>query len=109
MCCTAEILEAPTNVDGQEASPYTLLSGVRRLPAGHAMLVEADGSVQIDVWWNILEHLPQPRASLDEQTEEFRALLFDVCRLRLRSDVPLATALTPARSPPLWRSSAAAV
>ena len=38
--------------------------------------------------------LPQPRAKLDEQAEEFRALFFDACRLRLRSDVPLATALS---------------
>ena len=82
------------NVYQQEATPCTLLPGVRRLPAGHAMLVEADGRVQINAWWNTLDHLPQPRASLDEQAEEFRALFFDACRLRLRSDVPLATALS---------------
>ena len=50
--------------------------------------------MQINAWWNTLDHLPQPRASLDEQAEEFRALFFDACRLRLRSDVPLATALS---------------
>ena len=90
-----EILaETLADVYGQEATPDTLLPGVRRLPAGHAMVVEADGSIQINTWWNTLDHLPQPRASLDEQTEEFRALFFDACRLRLRSDVPLATALS---------------
>ena len=31
---------------------------------------------------------------MKEQAEEFRALFFDACRLRLRSDVPLATALS---------------
>ena len=90
-----EILaETLADVYGQEATPDTLLPGVRRLPAGHAMLVEADGSIRINAWWNTLDHLPQPRASLDEQAEEFRALFFDACRLRLRSDVPLATALS---------------
>jgi asparagine synthase (glutamine-hydrolysing) len=90
-----EILaETLSNINGQEASPYTLLPGVRRLPAGHAMVVEADGRVQINAWWNTLDHLPQPRSSLKEQAEEFRALFFDACRLRLRSDVPLATALS---------------
>ena len=90
-----EILaETLANINGQEASPYTLLPAVRRLPGGHAMVVEADGRVQINAWWNTLDHLPQPRASLDEQAEEFRALFFDACRLRLRSDVPLATALS---------------
>ena len=92
-----EILaETLTNIywNGHEASPVTLLPGVRRLPAGHAMLVEADGSSQINAWWNTLDHLSQPPASLDDQAEEFRALFFDSCRLRVRSDVPLATALS---------------
>ena len=88
------VAETLLNIGGQETTPYTLLPGVRRLPAGHAMEVEADGSVQIKAWWNTLDHLPQPRASLNDQAEEFRALFFDACRIRLRSDVPLATALS---------------
>ena len=88
------VAETLTNINGQEATPYTLLPRVRRLPAGHAMVVEADGSIRTNAWWNTLDHLPQPRAKLDEQAEEFRALFFDACRLRLRSDVPLATALS---------------
>jgi asparagine synthase (glutamine-hydrolysing) len=58
------------------------------------MLVEADGTMQINAWWNTLDHLPKPRGSLNAQAEEFRALFFDACRLRLRSDVPLAIALS---------------
>src|SRR5580692_8221776 len=88
------VAETLTNINGQEATPYTLLPAVRRLPGGHAMVVEADGRVQINAWWNTLDHLPRPRRSLKEQAEEFRALFFDACRLRLRSDVPLATALS---------------
>ena len=53
------VAETLTNISGQEATPYTLLPGVRRLPAGHAMLVEADGSIQINAWWNTLDHLPR--------------------------------------------------
>jgi asparagine synthase (glutamine-hydrolysing) len=91
----AEILaETLTNIDGQEVATHTLLPGIRRLLPGHAMVVEADGTAQISAWWNTLDHLPQPRASLDKQAEEFRALFFDSCRLRLRSDAPLATALS---------------
>jgi hypothetical protein len=45
-----------------------------RLPAGHAMLVEANGKVQINPWWNTLDHLPEPPARFEEQVEEFRAL-----------------------------------
>jgi asparagine synthase (glutamine-hydrolysing) len=90
-----EILaETLNNINGQEATPYTLLPGVRRLPAGHAILVEADGSLQLKCWWNTLDHLPQPLPNFDDQAEEFRTLFFDACRLRLRSDVPLATSLS---------------
>ena len=90
-----EILtETLANIGGHKSTPYTLFPEVLRLPAGHAMLVESDGSIRINAWWNTLDHLPQPRASLNEQAEEFRALFFDACRLRLRSDVPLATALS---------------
>jgi asparagine synthase (glutamine-hydrolysing) len=90
-----EILsETLTNIDGQEGTSYTLLPGVRRLPGGQTMLVEADGHTTINQWWNTLDHLPNPRRTLNEQAEELRALFFDACRLRLRSKVPLATALS---------------
>jgi len=85
------LAETLTDFEGKEASPYTLLPLVRRLPAGHSMLIEADGGVRIQAWWNTLDHLPRPEATLHEQVEEFRTLFFDACRLNLRSDVPLAT------------------
>lgn len=91
----SEILaETLTNTDGQEGSPYTLLPGVRRLPPGHSLLIKVDGKIQVNCWWNTLEHLPKPPLDLNEQAEEFRSLFFDACRLRMRSDVPLATSLS---------------
>lgn len=86
-----EILGDVTN---QEATPKTLLPGVLRLSAGHSMLVAVDGKIRIDPWWHTLDHLPRPRPTLEQQAEEFRDLLFDACRLRLRSKVPVATALS---------------
>ncbi len=88
------VSETLTNIDGQEATSYTLLPGVRRLLGGQTMLVEADGRTTINQWWNTLDHLPKPRPTLNEQAEELRALFFDACRLRLRSDVPLAITLS---------------
>jgi asparagine synthase (glutamine-hydrolysing) len=90
-----EILaETLSNIGGHESTSHTLLGSVRRLPAGHAMLVDADGSVRTNAWWNTLDHLPQPPGSLEQQADEFRDLFFDACRIRLRSDVPLATSLS---------------
>ena len=90
----AILKETLTNIGGIEGSPYTLLPGVRRLPAGHAMLITAGGKKEITVWWDTLDHLPCPPPSLDEQAEQFRTLFFEACRLRLRSDVPVATSLS---------------
>jgi asparagine synthase (glutamine-hydrolysing) len=90
-----EILaEALTDIDGQGAASCTLLPGVERLQAGRSMTVEADGRIAVECWWNTLDHLPRPPADLQAQAEEFRALFLDSCRLRLRSDVPVATALS---------------
>jgi asparagine synthase (glutamine-hydrolysing) len=90
-----EILsETLTNLQGHESTIYTLLPGVRRLPAGHAMQVSADGRVHITRWWNTLEHLPTVPVEPRQQAEEFRELFFDACRVRLRSDAPLATSLS---------------
>jgi asparagine synthase (glutamine-hydrolysing) len=90
-----EILsETLTNIAGQASSTYTLLKEVRQLQAGHAMLVSRDGRVCMTRWWNTLDHLPTIGTDLQQHADEFRQLFFDSCRVRLRSDVPLATALS---------------
>jgi asparagine synthase (glutamine-hydrolysing) len=88
------LAETLINIVGQESTVHTLLPGVRRLPAGHAMLVHADGRIDVTQWWNTLDHLPTVPSGLPAQVDEFQRLLFDACRLRLRSDVPLATSLS---------------
>jgi asparagine synthase (glutamine-hydrolysing) len=76
-----------------EAVEETLLQGVRRLKAGHNLLVGASGT-KVWRWWRTLDHVPRPPRSLADQAERFRELFFDACRLRLRSDVPVATCLS---------------
>jgi asparagine synthase (glutamine-hydrolysing) len=76
-----------------EGTEHSLIRGVRRLLGGHCMLVSRD-STKVWRWWNTLDHLSAPPATLDQQAERFRELFFDACRLRLRSDVPVATCLS---------------
>jgi|HubBroStandDraft_6_1064221.scaffolds.fasta_scaffold00055_38 asparagine synthase (glutamine-hydrolysing) len=87
------LAETLRNVVGQECTPHTLLSGVKRLPGGHCMTVGRDGT-RIERWWSTLEHLPVPPADLADQAEKFREIFLDACRLRLRSDVAIATSLS---------------
>jgi len=91
----AEILaETLSNINGQESTAHTLLPGVKRLPGGHSLTISRDGSVQLARWWDTLSQVPACAAQFDRQADEFRELFVDSCRLRLRSDVPIATALS---------------
>jgi asparagine synthase (glutamine-hydrolysing) len=76
-----------------EGTEDCLFQGLRRLCGGHCLTVEASGQVHVERWWNTIEHV---RAVSDEgdPVQAFRELFFDACRIRMRSDVPLATALS---------------
>jgi asparagine synthase (glutamine-hydrolysing) len=50
--------------------------------------------LRIERWWQPLDAIHSESAGYPQQVERFRELLFDACRLRLRSDVPVATAIS---------------
>jgi len=74
-------------------SGHVLLHGVDCVPPGHSLTVTPEGT-NGRRWWNTLDHLRSVPRDLATQAEEFRELLFDACRLRMRSDVPAATSLS---------------
>lgn len=76
---------------GDEAR--TFVTGVRRLPPGHALIVDASGPRQIRYWQ------PHPARTLDadseaEIVERFRAVVRDAVAARVRSDWPVAALLS---------------
>jgi len=73
-----------------EETPF---EGVKRLPGGYNMLVTRE-SVRKWRWWRTIDHLPAVPATFNEQVEQFRELFFDAVRVRLRSDVPVASCLS---------------
>ncbi len=77
-----------------EGTHHGLLEGVMRLPPGHCMTVRLGQAPKHRRWWRTLDHLPDPPLGLGRQIEHFKELLFDACKLRMRSDVPLATCLS---------------
>ena len=77
-----------------EGQAHALLNGVKRLAPGHSIMVRAGQAPTTRRWWRTLDHLPDPPLQLARQIEHFRELLFDACKLRMRSDVPLATCLS---------------
>lgn len=76
-----------------EGTDECLIMGIERFPAGHWGLLR-DGELTRRRWWCTLDALVAVPNSFEEQAELFRETFFDACRLRMRSDVPLGTALS---------------
>lgn len=76
-----------------ETTDECVIEGIKRFPIGHYGYYK-DGKLITKRWWCTLDHLPQVPSSYDEQVEQFRELFIDSCRLRMRSDVPIGTALS---------------
>jgi asparagine synthase (glutamine-hydrolysing) len=76
-----------------EATDECVIEGIQRFPAGHSGWLR-DGCLAKRRWWCTLDHLPAVSTRYEEQVEQFRELFLDACRLRMRSDVPLGTALS---------------
>jgi len=73
-------------------STTTHLAGVHAVPAGCILRFGADRVLHHERWYHF-QRCDVPK-TFSEQCEAFRELLLDSCRLRLRSDVPIATCLS---------------
>jgi asparagine synthase (glutamine-hydrolysing) len=82
------------NFGALESIGLTLFKRIYQLPAGHFLVKKANSPSKSTRWWNTKENLPTPPKNFGEQAGLFRNLFEDSCRLRLRSDVPIATALS---------------
>ena len=72
----------------------TILQNVYNLNAGHCLSISTDGVIHKYKWWSTLEHLVKTPKDFDSQVEQYKELFFDACRVRMRSDVQIGTALS---------------
>lgn len=72
--------------------PYSLLRGVKRVPAGHILIFE-NGGARLQKYWDI-DFTESAGRSEKEWLEELEALLEDAVRIRLISEVPLGAFLS---------------
>lgn len=85
-----QMRELPFNYEKTEDC---LIEGIKRFPAGSFGILQSL-KLKITRYWNTLDHLITPASNYDDQVEEFRELFLDACKIRLRSDVPIGTALS---------------
>ncbi len=80
-----------THVEGTEKC---LIHGVKRVKGGYCLSLRQGQAPRTRRWWNTLEHLEAVSGDFQEQAGRFRELFLDACRIRMRSDVPVGTALS---------------
>jgi len=74
---------------------HSIYKGLRQLLPGHYAVLSQNGELKQKRWWHILEQVkPCKETTLQDQQAHFYELFRDACKLRLISDVPIATALS---------------
>ncbi len=76
-----------------ENTDKCLIEGIKRFPAGHSAYFE-NGAISCKRYWSTLDHLVTPPDNYNDQVEEYRELFVDACKIRMRSDVAIGTALS---------------
>ncbi len=77
---------------GSVPEPLTILSAVRALPPGSALIVEAGRSPQLRVVQNLIEAFVQPELQASQET--LQAALLDSVKHHLEADVPVGAFLS---------------
>jgi asparagine synthase (glutamine-hydrolysing) len=78
-------------------APGTLFKDVQKLPAGHYMLVDAQGEARVEHWWDLAEApAPAPELLADEDScaDHVLQLLRGAVSERLMTDVPFGVFLS---------------
>ena len=78
---------------GYVPAPATLYKGVRKLPPGHMLRMEGDGTMAVSPYWRPTMATDPPTHPEDVKAH-LLALLRDSMRLQLRSDVPVGALLS---------------
>lgn len=76
-----------------EATENCSIRGIKKVTAGYCGCLE-NRKVHFHKWWDTRDHLVDVPNEYEEQVELFRFLFLDACKIRMRSDVPIGTALS---------------
>ncbi|MFN8229549.1 MAG: asparagine synthase (glutamine-hydrolyzing) [Bacteroidia bacterium] len=77
-----------------EAKGQTIFEEINQLLPGHTLTLSNNKELKIERWWNTADHLIEVSKNYNEQVQQFKSIFFDACKLRMRSDVSIASALS---------------
>lgn len=79
-----------------ESTQECVIEGIYRFPAGSVgeFCPGKDSGIRISRFWNTLDHLMELPKTYEEQVELCREIFLDACKIRMRSDVTIGTALS---------------
>lgn len=84
---------AKQNMFTYEVTEHCLIKGIKRFPAA-SFGTYKNGYLQVENYWKPLENLISVPVRYEEQVAMFKELFIDACKIRMRSDVPVGTALS---------------
>ncbi|MEM5872193.1 MAG: asparagine synthase (glutamine-hydrolyzing), partial [Candidatus Aenigmatarchaeota archaeon] len=86
------------NIFAYETTEKTLIEGIKRFPAASFAFLDFRDIDKKELkffrYWETAENLVEVPKKYEDQVEKFRELFIDACRIRMRSDVPIGTALS---------------
>ncbi len=85
-------LKNPSVIEG---AGWTIFNDIWQLLPGHYGVFNIQAqSLEIKRWWNTADNLLSVNRSYAVQVDEFKSIFENACKIRMRSDVPLASALS---------------
>ncbi len=74
-------------------APLTIFTGIRKLPPGHYMVIDADGGSEIKQYWHLNSEI-DPSIGYEEYKQKLREALISSVERRMISDVPIGAFLS---------------
>lgn len=88
-----KLLTGQNYILSYEATKECIIKQITRVKAGYYAWIGSEGIVETK-WWNTCDNLIEVPQKYNEQVDMFRELFKSACKLRMRSDVTLGTALS---------------
>jgi asparagine synthase (glutamine-hydrolysing) len=85
---------ALADADKLEGLGLTIYKNLYQLMPGHTLRYSHKQGIEVKRWYNLFEKIKPYQGNYKNAVADFKQLFFDACKLRLRSDVPTATALS---------------